>query len=210
MSPNTSLLALRSFPAFEALAEPELMRLAQKMRLCSFPKRSTVLKQGEPSNHIYFLVSGFVKITRGGNVTDTVKNEKRNRARKEIAIAILGPGNMLGELASLAETQRSASVIALSDCNFIQLEHTAFIECAERNPSVALFVMRYLAARLVESNRQIELLRSSVEARIAGLLRSLQKSGVPQEIFPSNAEIGRMVGASREMVSKVLHKISAD
>ncbi len=208
MSPTPSLLALRSFPAFEELSDTELLRLAQKMRLCSYPKKSVVVRQGEPSNHIYFLVSGFVKITRGGSLDQPVSEEHRSHQRKEVAIAILGPGHMLGELASLAETRRSASVITISDCNLIELEHTAFIECLERNPSVALFIIRYLAQRLVESNRQVELLRGNVETRIAGLFRKLENSGLPQDVFPSNAEIGRMVGASREMVSKVVGKMA--
>lgn len=204
---TTSLLALRSFPAFNELPESELKHLASQMKLCSYAKKTTILRQGEPSSHIYFLVSGFVKITRGGELANQYPGDKRGHQRKELALAIYGPGHMLGELASLAGTQRSASVIALSDCNLIQLEHTAFIECATRNPSVALFTMRYLASRLVESNRQIELLRSSVEARIIGLLRNLNQIDLPPEIFPSNAEIGRMVGASREMVSKVVSKM---
>jgi CRP/FNR family cyclic AMP-dependent transcriptional regulator len=199
---------LRSFHAFEELPEAELMHLAKHMKLCSYPKKAIILKQGEPTNDIYFLVSGYVKIIRGG-IGSLTTDDRRKQKRQEIVLAILGPGHMIGELASLAATRRTASVIALSECKLIQLEHNAFIECAKRNSSVSLFTMRYLASRLVESNRQNELLRSSVVARIAGLLRSLQDSGLPQDIFPSNAEIGRMVGVSGEIVSRVIQKMNS-
>jgi hypothetical protein len=67
--------------------------------------------------------------------------------------------------------------------------------------------MKYLASVVVESNQQLELLKSGVEARIINLLRHLEHIGLPLDSYPSNAEIGRMVGASRVMVSKVVQQM---
>jgi CRP/FNR family transcriptional regulator, cyclic AMP receptor protein len=202
-----SRTVLRNIPVFKELANKEIDYLATKTKLSSFPKKSLILKQGDPSNHIYFLVSGYAKIVRGGQFGNQVDKEKRKQSRKEVPIAVFGPGRIIGELASLTGSRRTASVFALSDCHLAQIEQTEFIEFARRNPDLAINVMRYLASVIVESNQQLELLKSGVEARIISLLRHLKEIGLPPEFYPSNAEIGRMVGASRVMVSTVIQRM---
>lgn len=202
-----SRTVLQSITAFKELPDKEIDYLATKTKLCFFTKKSLILKQGDSSNHIYFLISGYAKIVRGGQFSNPVNAEKRKQGRKEVPLAVFGPGRIIGELASLAETRRTASVFALTDCTLAQIEHTEFIACARRNSDLAINTMRYLASVVVESNQQLELLKSGVEARIISLLRHLEHIGLPLDSYPSNAEIGRMVGASRVMVSKVVQQM---
>jgi CRP/FNR family transcriptional regulator, cyclic AMP receptor protein len=201
-----SRTVLRNITVFKDLPDKEIDFLAAKTSLVSFPRKTLILKQGDTSNHIYFLVSGYAKIVRGGQYGNPVSKEKRKSNRKEVPLAVFGPGRMIGELASLTESRRTASVIALSDCTMAQIGHTDFMEFARRNPDLAINVMRYLAAVVVEANQQLELLKSGVEARITSLVRNLKEIGLPAELYPTNSEIGRMVGASRVMVSRIVQK----
>lgn len=201
-----SLHALHRLLPFQNLPEAELNRLAGKMLLQTYPKKTVILNQGDSNNHVYFILAGFVKVYRSGSMSQLGRADNRLRPRKEVALAILGAGDMLGELAALAKTKRAASVVAFSDCTLVQIEYAAFMECAQRNPDLALFVMQYLANRVIAANRQIDLQLASIESRVVALLRNLGDIGLPPALFPSNAEIGRMVGTSREMVSRIVKK----
>lgn len=202
-----SLAALRSILAFRDVSDIELKRLAEQMVMRNYPKKAVIIRQGEPSSHIYFLVSGFVKVCRGGPLSQLGADDRRGRDRQEIALAILGAGHMLGEMAALTDAARSASVVALSECSLIQFEREAFLDSARRNSEVTFFIMRYLVVRLRDANRQIDLMKTGVDVRIRGLLRNLHEIGLPEDLYPSNAEIGRIVGASREAVSQVIQQI---
>lgn len=204
-----SLFALRRILAFRDVSEVELERLAKQMLIRNFPRKAVIIRQGEPSSHIYFLVSGYVKVCRGGALSQLNANDRRGRDRQEIALAILGEGHMLGEMAALTEAPRSASVVALSDCSLIQFEREAFLDSVRRNPEVSFFIMRYLVTRLRDANRHIDLMKTAIDVRVKGLLRNLKEIGLPADLYPSNAEIGRMVGASREAVSQVVQQIES-
>lgn len=204
-----SLFALRSVLAFRDVAEDELKRLAMQMTVRNYRRKEVIVRQGEPSSHIYFQVSGFVKVCRGGPLSQRNADDRRGRDRQEVALAILGPGHMLGEMAALTDAPRSASIVALSDCSLLQFERQAFIDSARRYPEVSFFVMRYLVTRLRDSSRQIDLMKSPIDVRVIALLRNLREIGLPQELYPSNAEIARMVGASREAVSQVVQQFKA-
>jgi len=204
-----SRAVLQNLPAFRALSTSEIDSLAGKTKLCSFPRKSLILTQGDPSDNIYFLISGYAKIVRGGTFMKGMDQDKRKHPRKEVPLAIFGPGRIIGELASLANTTRSASAIALTDCTLAEISNTDFIDCCKRNPETAIYVMRYLASVVVESNQQLELMSSNVEARVIRLIRHLESIGLPSESFPTNAEIGRMVGASRPVISKIINEIQS-
>jgi len=125
-----SLFALRSVLAFRDVAEDELKRLAMQMTVRNYRRKEVIVRQGEPSSHIYFQVSGFVKVCRGGPLSQRNADDRRGRDRQEVALAILGPGHMLGEMAALTDAPRSASIVALSDCSLLQFERQAFIDSA--------------------------------------------------------------------------------
>lgn len=203
--------SVRALPQFRDLSEIEFAQLAAAMKMRHYERRAIIVRQGEPSQDFYFLVSGFIKMSRGGPMSQIhQERESRGQPRKEVALAVLGPGQMFGAIAALVEGTRSATVTALSDCVLVQMPHALFSQCMQRHQGFALEISRHLALRLVEANHQIELLRADTRARLAALMRHFQQIGLPEEVFPSNAEIGRMVGVSREMVSKLRSQLKSD
>jgi CRP/FNR family transcriptional regulator, cyclic AMP receptor protein len=200
-----SLLALQSIPVFAGLPEAELKKLAARARLRAFARKAIIVKHGEPSRDVFFLLAGFVKICRGGDLSRLRPvSDRRARPRQEVALAILGPGHIVGEAAVLTQANRSASVVALTNCDLIQFEPEDFIDAVRRSPDLAMAIMRHMATRIADANRQLDLLQSRVDARIRGLMRQFRDIGLPEDSFPSNAEIARMVGSTREVVSRAL------
>lgn len=209
MKPN--LTTLRCLPIFSALTESDVIKIIDSSEFISFNKKAVIVKQNEASGHVYFILSGYVKVTRGGNLSvKSSVDDRRVKRRKEIALAVLGPGDVIGELATLTDLQRSASIVSISPCELLKIDNATFLKCVNDHPSVAMYVLKHLAKRLVTADLQIELFRAGVEARVYALIRNMKNIGLPQDLYPSNAEIARMVGATREMVSKVMRNIEKD
>jgi CRP/FNR family cyclic AMP-dependent transcriptional regulator len=131
---------------------------------------------------------------------------------KEIIINILKEGDYFGELALLDESPRSASVMTLEDCKFAVLSKLAFDECLTSNPEIALQVIRGLSARLrylTENVKSLALM--DVYGRVARTLLEMAEDQNGVQVINqklTQRDIASMVGASREMVSRILKDLS--
>ncbi len=85
-------------------------------------KDEVVLKQGEKSNHLFWIMEGHFKVTTKVNNLDVEVNR-------------LGPGDLIGELAFIDQKPRSATVTALTDAQVIRLEYEEFQEMLESAPN---------------------------------------------------------------------------
>jgi CRP-like cAMP-binding protein len=74
------------------------------------------------------------------------------------------------------------------------------------HPPFAIEVARSISRRLIETGRQVELMRGNLEERIGYLLRYCRSLGLDTERWLTNAEIARMIGATRVSVSRVINK----
>ena len=103
---------------------------------------------------------------------------------------------------------RSASVETLEACEMLRIARTGFLSCLKDNFDAALIIMRNLVKRLREADRKIESLALiDVYGRVARVLIDLAKPIDGQWIVekaPPKQEIAHMIGASREMVSRVV------
>src|SRR5215813_528957 len=97
----------------------------------SFPARTVILKKGEPGDVMYVVKAGTVEVRDGRRLLDTVE-----------------PGGVVGEVALIDAGERSASVIAKTDCQLLSINEEQFILLVEQMPYFALQVMRVLADRL--------------------------------------------------------------
>jgi CRP/FNR family cyclic AMP-dependent transcriptional regulator len=93
--------------------------------------------EGDPGTCMYVVRSGAVRVSTG-----TTELEQ------------LGPGSILGEMALIEETPRSATVTAVSDCDIAVIDRRRFLFLVQQTPSFALNVMRVLSHRLREMNRR--------------------------------------------------------
>jgi len=97
----------------------------------SFPAGAVIIKKGEHGDVMYIVKAGTVEVRDGRRLLDTVE-----------------PGGVVGEVALIDAGERSASVIAKTDCQLLPINEEQFILLVEQMPYFALQVMRVLADRL--------------------------------------------------------------
>jgi CRP/FNR family cyclic AMP-dependent transcriptional regulator len=200
-SPNVglSLVVLRNVPLFSGLDESELQRLSQVAVRRRAGRNEQVVRAGEDAESLIVLLTGRAKVTNF------------DEEGREIILAWLGPGEFFGEMGLIDGSPRSASVVAVEPCELLSIGKTEFQRCMQDNFQVAQKLMQILVRRLREADRNIESLALlDVYGRVARLLLDLSeeeggKRLVRQKI--SKQDMARMIGASREMVSKVMRDL---
>lgn len=187
---------LRRVPLFFGLTEPQLEQLAAGSARRSYPKGRAICSEGEPSQSMFILLAGRAKVQH----CDT--------EGKEVILAILGPGEFFGEMSLIDDAPRSASVITLESSEFISVGKEAFKSMLLQSHDMCASVMRGLVRRLREADRKIQTLALlDVYGRVARVLLDFSEDLAGQRIVrkaPPKQEIAKMIGASREMVSRVM------
>ena len=180
---------------FDGLSKKELATIEQHTVVKRYRKNTVIIEKGDDANALYIL--------RQGQVKAYVADENG----KEIVLSQQGPGAILGELALLADIPRTASVMTLEDCEFLVLTKRSFLQCVESHPNIALNLIQALAKKvqsLTESVSDFALL--DVYGRIAKTLGDSAREDDGRMITQkfTHQQIADRVGASREMVSKIL------
>lgn len=168
----------------------------------TYPKNSFVLNVGDTSDSFYIILSGKIKITLP------------DEDGREFILSILGPGEHFGEVALLDGKPRSASAVTMEDSTLLVVSRDQFQSGIARHPDMAEHVLTGLTERLRAANRTIEnLALLDVYSRIARTLGELavaQDDGVrvvPQRL--THQHLANMVGASREMVTRILRDLTS-
>lgn len=131
---------------------------------------------------------------------------------REISVGVLGPGDVVGEMALLDGADRSADVTAIQDGVMLEIQRRDFMPLLESSPSLCIHLMQFLCVRLREANRSVEELATlSLSARLGRLLLRLAGSYgrrndqvLRLDIRLSQKDLGTLVGASREKVNRQL------
>lgn len=193
---GVSHTVMRSLPIFEYLDDDRLMSVARVSSLRHAPRGAKVLQERDHTDNIYFVINGNLKVL----VTD--------EEGREVILSMLGQGEMFGEMGVLDDHPRSASVVATQPSDLVVISKAEFQHCLASNFDISLFIMRGLASRLRQADRKIESLAlMDVYGRVARLLLDMaeERDGclrVTRRI--TKQDIAKMIGASREMVSRVM------
>ena len=191
---------LKAVPFFTQLNEHELEVVRAVATERSYAKTAVVLTEGEMGDSLYMIQSGKVKVVIG------------DEEGREIILKILGPGDFFGEMSMIDKEPRSASVTTMEPATFLVLTHAAFERCIEKAPRIANVVMQILAQRVREADRKIGTLAlMDVYGRVASTLLELAvytngKLVVGEKL--SQQDLANMVGASREMVNRILKDLT--
>ncbi|MBK6906606.1 MAG: Crp/Fnr family transcriptional regulator [Rhodocyclaceae bacterium] len=199
--PKPSPITLRTVSVLSEFDHDELARLAEVAVWRKCAPDEIIARQNESSDQVFFVVSGFVKILRGGDLgfhaPPKSDSERRIRMRQQVMVALLGPGDIVGEIGTLLDRGRSASIVALTHCEVVSIPGVYFMGELLAFPPFALAVVRKMAQRLVDADRQVELMRGELDDRIRALRRECLAKGLDVEQWLTQTEIARMVGASR-------------
>lgn len=195
-TPGERTQALKAVPFFNQLTERELDVIRAVASEKHYPKNAVVLTEGEMGDSLYMIQSGKVKVFIG------------DEEGREIILKILGPGAFFGEMSMIDKQPRSASVTTLEPSTFQVLTHALFERCVEQEPRIATMVMQILAQRVREADRKIGTLAlMDVYGRVASTLLELAIYRDGQLVVGeklSQQDLANMVGASREMVNRIL------
>ncbi len=193
-------MAIKAVPFFTQLSDRELDVIRAVASEKTYPKNAVVLTEGEMGDSLYMIQSGKVKVFIG------------DEEGREIILKILGPGAFFGEMSMIDKQPRSASVTTIEGSTFQVLTHAAFEKCVEQEPRIGNMVMQILAQRVREADRKIGTLAlMDVYGRVASTLLELSvysngKLVVGEKL--SQQELANMVGASREMVNRILKDLT--
>lgn len=191
---------LKSIPLFAGVADAELRTLAERTVTRSYPKQAIIVSEGDESDSLYLILAGRVKVYLA------------DENGKELILAIKGPGQYFGEMV-LDEQPRSASVMTLEPAQFAILSRADFRGFLLGHPEVALQLIQNLirvARGLNQNVRNLAML--DVYGRVARILLELAVERDGKLVIPekmTQKDIAARVGASREMINRILRDLTA-
>ena len=186
---------------FQGLSPADLRNVGEMLNAKTFPSGTRLMDAEQIGEVVYLILSG------------TVKVHLEQDDGVDVIIAILGPGDIVGEMSALDERARSASVITLEKTSLLWMDRGSFEHCLRTLPLVAFNLACILSKRLRLANGQIQALAAhAVENRVARQLiafadRYGEKAGTGKLHIPirlTQSDIASLVGASREHTNKVL------
>ena len=191
---------LEDVAIFSGLSPAELELLEHHMVTRSFQKNTIIINEGDEANSFFIIIKGAVKIFLS------------NEEGKEIIINAQGPGDHFGELALLDGASRSASVITTEKSTIGVISKEDFHSVLAKNTDIALNLIRELTKRvrfLSDNVRTLALM--DVYGRVAKILLGMAEEEGGKMVInnrPTQQDIANHIGASREMVARILKDLS--
>lgn len=188
------------------LEEAERESLSRALISKKFSKGQAIISQDQEDQYLLIIKSGHVKVS-------TVSDQG-----KELVLSILGQGQMLGEIALLTNTLRSADVIALSNCELFLLSKADFLHHCKSHSGLLRVIATTLAERLKQaSERTREFVYLDLRTRLLQSLirlgRRSELEGCPVAVLdarPTHKDLASLVGSSREVVTRALKELEED
>lgn len=174
-----------------------LMSLVRRRRI---DRHGAVLRAGSAGDDLVLLLAGRVKLIAFGS------------ERREVVLAIRGPGELIGEMAALGGQRRTATAVAIEDAEVGFLSSEEFRGYLRDHPAAALILIRMLVHRLSESTREVvDLATQDSVGRVAKRLLDLADDhgtetaeGTRIDLSLTQDELASWTGATRETVSRAL------
>ena len=182
------------------LAEQTLAAIAATGVVRTFPKNAILINEGDTADSLFIVLSGRIKVFAS------------NEAGREIVLSFFGPGEYVGEM-SLDGSPRSASVMTVEPTTCAIVNRASVREFLLAHPDFALNLIEKLIQRVRVTTENVKSLAlTDVYGRLARLLNILAPPGDGERVIPermTQQEIADRIGASRDMISKLLKDLVA-
>ncbi len=193
----SNLDLLRRVPLFSLLTVAQAEVISGAVIKRRFKRGEALVEQGQKSDALFILLTGRARV---------MTSDSRGR---EVILATLAQGDYLGEMSIIDNEPHSATVRAEVQTDVLMLGRAEFARCLTENASMSLVVMRGLVKRLRHADRKIESLALlDVYGRVAHALLDFAVPDAQGQLLIkdkiSRQDLAKMVGASREMVSRVM------
>lgn len=195
------MMQLKNFELFNQLEKEDVDEILAHIHCRSFPKKTQIVTEGDDSHSLYFLLEGRVKVYLDDD------------NGKEIIVNIHSKGEFFGELGLLKSIPRTASVLTLEDSRLGIMPEADFRRCLKNYPAFSSNLIENLSTRLIEATETIRKLGlMDVYRRIAVTFLNLSEEVDGVRIINeklTQQNIASRVGASREMVARILKDLRA-
>lgn len=191
---------VRNAALFSGLDDESTSALLKFMKPRSLRRGTVLFHEGDSGDELYIVSTGKLKVGR------------ESSDGRENLLSVLGPGEIIGELALFDPGPRSSTVTAVSQTELLSLKHEDLINWLGERPKAAMNLLKALAQRLRRTNETVgDLVFSDVPGRVAKALIDLSQrfnKPAPDGILVAHdltqEELAQLVGASRETVNKAL------
>ena len=196
MAMLSNLDLIRRVPLFSMLTNDQAQGIADSVVKRRFRRGEIIVEHGKKSNALFILLTGRARV---------LTSDSRGR---EVILAVLQPGDYVGEMSLIDNEPHSATVRAEVQTDMLILGRSEFARCLPENSSLSYAIMRGLVSRLRAADRQIESLALlDVYGRVARALLDMAEDLNGVKLIRnkvSRQDLAKIVGASREMVSRVM------
>src|SRR5215471_19133913 len=196
---RTAKAVLQKNFLFRGLPEAALERVAAIATRRQYPKGAVIFAQGQPGDALFGVVAGQVRISASGV------------GGQEVFLNIMEPGDTFGEIAVMDGLPRTAGASALEDTSLIVIKRADFLKLLEREPKLAIHLLKLLCERLRWTSELVEesafLAGPARLAKRLMILASLHGRSASigcLELRISQAELARFLGISRQIVNQHL------
>jgi CRP/FNR family transcriptional regulator, cyclic AMP receptor protein len=194
---SNKLEVLRKHHIFCDLDTEAFDQLCRYAKPATLKRGATIFSKGDPGNSLVAVVSGTVKIS--------VSSPDGRSA----ILNLIGPGEIVGEVAVLDGHARTADATANTSCEIFVIDRREFLPFVRSQPALAMKFIELLCARLRWTSDQVEqVILQDLPGRLASaLLRLTEKHKLAQggrTIAVTQQEISEMVGMTRESINKQL------
>ncbi|MFC3453711.1 Crp/Fnr family transcriptional regulator [Amycolatopsis speibonae] len=191
---------------WELLDDGQRKALRAEAELRRYPAGTVIIREGDRSDWVLILMTGRVKIT------------SVSTGGYDAVLAVRDPGDIIGEMASMDGSRRSATAIAVEPVTGLWLSARAFNTVLHGYPGISVVLLRIITSRLRYANsRRTEFGDSTAAERIAAILVDLaERYGVPVPdgtliaLRISQRDLAGLASASREAVARTLRTLRAD
>lgn len=164
------------------------------------PADTVLMHEGDPTNHVLVLLSGWVRVYRttpDGQV---------------VLLALRGPGDVIGDIAALLDFPRTATVDSMQDTGFVQFRSDEFLACVHERPALGFALLKQMAVRLRDSDAaRYDFAAMDVAQRVAAYLvyladmhGTMAERGVEVRMPLTQQDIANRVGGSLRAVARAV------
>jgi CRP/FNR family cyclic AMP-dependent transcriptional regulator len=197
---------LSKVPLFVGLPSESLDRLGELLQQRTVPAGTQLASAQARGDKVFLILEGSVKVQHY-----TVDGD-------EVTLALLGPGNTVGEMGLVGPPGNSADVITRETTRLLWMDRRTFKDCLDSVPGLSQNLITQLIVRLRSANERIEALSIlDVSGRVARQILTLAEDygeSVPEGIritLPlTQSDIAEMVAATRERVNHVMVRLKKD
>jgi len=194
-----TIAMIQDFPLFEGLSQEEADLIAQSSIKRTIPAKTVFIEQGTNSETAFFILEGSVNIFR--------IDENGN----EVSISVLGKGDIVGEMALIDHSPRSAYAKTLSTVETLVLSSDSFRNILKNYPDISIRLLASLSKRIRDSDQRLEdFVTKSLKTRSWNALKTLEIYFPDGEIALSHEELATIVGATRARITEVLNELEKE